>query len=148
MLFVALSQHLADRIASWFDDEDTIRFWGRPNSLYREMSLMETSPGNLHHARRVLARHVWVVHDGYHQPCALIVIEPYDDDTAGMALVVAPQRRSQGIGRQVLHALDSLQELRGVRAIIGAVEPENHWARRCYSGAGYHVAAQADGESM
>jgi GNAT superfamily N-acetyltransferase len=148
MKFIPLTEDLANTIAPWFDDPDTIRYLGPREWLYRELHLMHTAPTSELRGRQVLARYVWVVHEPDDQPCGLVDMEAYDDGTAGMALVVAPHRRHQGLGQRVLQVLHTLEELRGVRALIGAVEPDNTPARRCYERAGYTVAASPDAEGM
>jgi RimJ/RimL family protein N-acetyltransferase len=146
--FTPLTEDLAKVIAPWFDDPDSIRYLGRRDWLYRELLLIQTAPSSEFRGRKVLARHVWVIHDSEGQPCCLVDVEPYDDGTAGMVILVAPHRRNQGLGQQVLRALPALKELRNVHKIVGAVEPDNVQARRCYEQAGYTVADLPDEEGM
>lgn len=143
-----LTEDLANTIAPWFDDPDSIRYLGGRDWLYRELDLIHTAPGSEFRGHHVLARYVWVVHDLDDQPCCLVDIEPYDDGTAGMAIIVAPHRRNQGFGQQVLQALPTLTELRNVHKVVGAVEPENVQARHCFEQAGYTVADLPDEEGM
>lgn len=147
MKFVLLTQTLADQIAAWFDDSETIRYLGGRDWLYRELALMQTAPMTTFRGRQILGRYVWVV-EAEGQVCALVDIEPYDDGTAGMALVVAPEARGQGVGQRVLLAVETRPELNGVRKMIGAVEPENILARRCYERAGYGIAEAVDEEGF
>jgi uncharacterized protein GlcG (DUF336 family)/GNAT superfamily N-acetyltransferase len=148
MKFIPLTEELANTIAPWFDDPETVRYLGPREWLYRELQLMKTAAGVEFRGRRVLARHVWVVHDAGGQPFCLVDVEPYEDGTAGIAMLVAPHRRSQGLGRQVLQALPGVEALRDVRTIIGAVEPDNQLARRCFEQAGYVIAGSPNEEGM
>jgi RimJ/RimL family protein N-acetyltransferase len=148
MKFVPLTRLLADQIAYWFDDPDTVRYLGDRAWLDRELDLVQTAPGAEFRGRRILARHVWVAFTPEGEPCALIDVEPYEDGTAGIALVVAPQARGRGLGQQVLRALATRPELNGVRKIIGAFEPDNLAARYCYERAGFRVAATLDEEGF
>lgn len=95
----------------------------------------------------MLARHIWVIYEA-EAPVALVDVEPYDDGTAGIALVVGPHLRGKGIGRSVLLALGQRYELADVRTFTGAVDPENNAARRCFTGAGFQIADDVDEEGM
>lgn len=148
MEFVLLTEELAHAVASWFDDADTIRYLGNRDWLYRELGLMQTAPGAMFRGRRVLARYVWIVFDQSERLCGLIDIESYDDGTAGMALLIAPDRRGQGLGEHILGLLETRPELQGIHEIIGGVEPENVSAQRCLLRAGYIIAPAADEEGF
>jgi RimJ/RimL family protein N-acetyltransferase len=148
LTFTPLTETLAQRLAPWFDDPVTQRFLGGRDWLFRELELIHSTPGTEFRGRLVLARHVWVVQDQQGEPCALVDVGPYDDGTAGLAFVVAPHRRGQGLGAQVLLALEGREALRGVHTIIGGVEPDNLASRRCLAQAGYAVAGEPDDEGM
>ena len=134
-------------IEPWFDDPQTQRFLGNRSWLYRTLSLVQAAPGAIFHGRRVLSRHIWVIYEGT-MPVSILDVEPYDDGTAGVALVVAPALRGKGIGRRVLLGLRQRPELAEVRVFIGAVDPENTAAKRCVTRAGFEVAEQVDEEGM
>lgn len=56
---------------------------------------------------------------------------------AEVSLTVAPWRRSQGIGRAILAALDAEAARLGLRALHATVRPEHDISIRLFSGAGY-----------
>lgn len=143
---VLTPQHFA-ALESWFDDAATQRYLGGRDWLYREVTLMQTTPGVEFRGRLVQARYVWVVFEGQ-TPVALVDVEPYDDGTAGFAFVVAPVARGRGVGQTVLNLLDERAELRSTRALIGGVEPDNIAAHRCLAHAGFAIATEPDEEDM
>ena len=148
MRFEPLTSKLVAIVEPWFDDPETIRYLGRRDWVQRALLLVRQAPGAEFKGNIVLSRHAWVVFDQTNQPVGLIDIEPYNNGTAGMAFVVAPQVRGHGIGRRMLLDLGGQPELKAVHTIIGGVEPENISCRICLTKAGYMVAAEADEEGM
>ena len=148
MEFVLLTEELAQAVAPWFDDANTIRYLGTRDWLYRELQLMHTAPRSAFKGRQVLARYVWISLDQYGQPCGLVDIEPYDDGTAGMAFVIAPDLRGQGFGQHILRLLETRPEVQEIQAIVGGVEPENISARRCLERSGYTFLSAPDEEGF
>ncbi len=147
MTFTDLTTTNAETIAWWFDDPDTQRYLGDRIWLYRVIELVQTAPGTVWAGITVLGRHVWLAHDD-DGACGLIDMEIYDDGSAALALVVAPNRRSQGVGRHILTALTTRPELSAVTRLFGSIEPENLGARRCCECAGFRVAEAIDEEEM
>ena len=148
MEFVPLTEELAHAIAPWFDDADTIRYLGNRNWLYRELKLMQTAPGSEFRGRRVLARYVWIIQDQVGRPCGLVDLEPYDNGTAGLALLIAPDQRGQGLGQHILCLLEARPELERIHGIVGGVEAENISAQRCFERAGYILSTVPDKEGF
>jgi RimJ/RimL family protein N-acetyltransferase len=145
--FLPLTPPLLSLIEPWFDDSDTERYLGRREWAQRELDLVVTSPGTKFRGRLVTARYAWVVHlTG--RPVAFVVVELYDDASAGIAFVVAPSERGRGVCRGMLSALDHRPELKGVKIFAGATEPGNLPARRAVQAAGFAVARLPDDEGM
>ncbi len=145
--FELLTPDCCDEIEGWFDDAETQRYLGGRDWLRREPELMQVCVGMEFRGCIVLARYVWVVREEG-TPVALVDVEPYDDGTAGMALVVAPKARRRGVGRRVLSLLEERPELHAVYTIIGGVDPENIAMQRCLTQAGYTISATVDDEGM
>ena len=148
MEFVLLTEELAHIVAPWFDDANSIRYLGNRDWLYRELRLMQNAPGSEFRGRRILARYVWILQDQNGRPCGLVDIEPYDDGTAGMAFLIAPDQRRQGLGQHMLRLLETRPELYSVQTIVGGVEPENLAAQRCLKSAGYTFVPTPDEEGF
>lgn len=147
IVFTPITPDLIHEIEPWFDDPETQRFLGNREWVRRTLALVRESPGMEFRGQRVLARHVWVVHEAG-RAVALVDVEPYADATAGIALVVEPGVRGQGVGQRVLSSLGRLEELAEVEVLIGAIEAENIAARHCVEGAGFKVAEWEDEEGM
>jgi RimJ/RimL family protein N-acetyltransferase len=143
-----LTEELAHAVAPWFDDAKTIRYLGNRDWLYRELRLMQTAPGSEFKGRRVLARYVWVLQDQNGQPCGLVDVEPYDDGTAGMAFLIAPDHRGQRLGQHILRLMEIRPELQSSQMIVGGVEPENIAAQRCLERVGYTIVPTPDEEGF
>lgn len=82
---------------------------------------MQEAPSVEFKERMILDRYVWVVFDEADHPVGLIDIEPYNDGTAGVAFVVAPHVRGQGIGQRMLLTLAERQELSTNKNIMSDV---------------------------
>lgn len=147
MTFDELTTSNAETIAWWFDDPDTQRYLGDRTWLYSTIGLMQTAPGTGWAGITVLGRYIWIARDD-NGACGLIDLEIYDDSSAALALVVAPNRRSQGVGRQLLSELMARPELELVTRLFGSVAPENVGARRCCEHTGFRVAQTIDEEGM
>jgi RimJ/RimL family protein N-acetyltransferase len=144
--FAPLTIDLLPEIEPWFDDRETIRFLGDRAWIRRELRLVNETPGTEYRGRRVVGRNVWAIFDEV--PVGIIDVERYDDGRAGCVIVVAPARRSQGIGRTILDAVWDRPELADVEELIGGVEPENVASRRCLAAAGFRLAREPDEEGM
>lgn len=146
--FVPVTPDSIEEVEGWFDDPDTRRFLGGREWVRRLPALLQDSPGVGFRGRKVLARHAWTVRAAAIGPVGMVDVERYDDGTAGIALVVSPAMRGQGIGRRILFHLETLDQLAKVKAFIGAVEPGNEAARRCMRSARFAVAEREDEEGM
>jgi ribosomal protein S18 acetylase RimI-like enzyme len=70
--------------------------------------------------------------------CACLVdVEVYEDRTAGLAFVIAPDRRGSGLGRRALHAIAAQLAADGIREVFGGAEANNAASIRCLEGAGF-----------
>jgi RimJ/RimL family protein N-acetyltransferase len=81
-------------------------------------------------------------------PVGLIDLETYDDGTAGIALIVDPDRRGRGLGKAILSALLALPQLRDVSVVRAGTEVANQASVRCLGAAGFvreTAAPDADG---
>ena len=148
MRVAPLTSSLASVIAPWFDDAETARYLGGRAWLHASLRLVQAAPGSEVAGLRALARHLWVGFDEGEQPVALVDTEVYEDGTASLALVVAPARRGQGVGRRLLLALPEQEALRGVRTLTGGVEPDNIACQRCLAGASFVVTSIPDADEM
>jgi len=69
---------------------------------------------------------------------ALIDAEVYTDDSAAIALVVAPRWRRRGVGAATLVAVGAyLARTHGVLRLVGGVEQRNTASARCALTAGF-----------
>jgi len=59
------------------------------------------------------------------KPIALIDLETYNDGTASLALVVAPEMRGKGISTRIHKDIWGIPEMTGINKIIGGIEPAN-----------------------
>jgi RimJ/RimL family protein N-acetyltransferase len=128
----------ADRAAvdPWFDDDDTRRFIG--GTGWVEHSLMHPpTPPTERDGRQIAARFMWVAReDGV--PVGVVDFATYDDWTADLAMVVAPDHRRAGVCTRILEAVvDHPALLEGVRVMRLGVEPDNIGAARCAQSAGF-----------
>lgn len=148
MIFKTLTPQLCTLIETWFDDAETIRFLGKRDWLWEELNLIQTATGQDFKGNNVLARHIWLVFGDDNIPVALVDVEPYNDGTAGMAFVVAPDLRGKGIGQKILLSLTERPELKNVDVLIAGVEPENISCLTCMSNAGFIISETPDEEGM
>lgn len=146
--FVPLTGELICEVEEWFDDGATLRFLGGRDWIWRELWLLISQPGAVVGDVRVAGRHAWLVRDADERFVGFIGVEVYDDDTAALSMVVAPEVRGLGVGRRVLGSLDELPELAGVERLVGGVEPANHAARQVLVAAGFKVSHKPDDEGM
>jgi Acetyltransferases, including N-acetylases of ribosomal proteins len=126
-----------DAIDPWFDDDDTRRFIG--GSGWVEHSLLHPpKPPTEHDGRQISARFMWVAReDGV--PVGVVDIETYDDRTADLALIVAPDHRRAGLCKRILEAAIGHPALGDVQVMRLGVEPDNIGAARCAESAGFSV---------
>ena len=95
----------------WFDDAETRRWLGDrrwPSMILR----LAAGPPAEHRGHQVLDRRTWIV-------------EVYEDRTAGLAFVIAPDRRGSGLGRRALHAIAEQLAADGIREVFGGAEADN-----------------------
>jgi RimJ/RimL family protein N-acetyltransferase len=125
-----------DAVDPWFDDDDTRRFLG--GTGWVEHSLMHPpKPPAEREGRQIVARFMWVAReDGL--PVGVVDIATYDDWTADLAMVVAPEHRRAGVCKRILEAVIEHPALvDGVRVMRLGVEPDNVGAARCAQSAGF-----------
>ncbi|MHB8643957.1 MAG: GNAT family N-acetyltransferase [Gaiellaceae bacterium] len=131
-----------DTIVPWFDDDDTRRFIG--GTGWVEHSLLHPPPPSTERlGRQISARFMWMARESG-VPVGVVDIASYDDATADLALIVAPDHRRGGVCKRILDAViahPALQELKMMRL---GVEPENTGAARCAKAAGF--SAEPNGE--
>jgi RimJ/RimL family protein N-acetyltransferase len=124
-----------DAVDPWFDDDDTRRFIG--GTGWVEHSLLHPPPPSAdHRGRQISARFMWVARE-HGIPVGVVDIETYDDGTADLALVVAPDHRRAGLCKRILQAVIDDPALRHVHVMRLGVEPENAGAARCAESAGF-----------
>jgi RimJ/RimL family protein N-acetyltransferase len=131
-----------DAVDPWFDDDDTRRFVGGIGWV--EHSLMHPPPPPTEsRGRQISARFMWVAREGG-VPVGVVDIATYDDETADLALIVAPDHRRGGVCTRILAAVVAHSALGDVRMIRLGIEPENVGAARCAEAAGF--TAEPNGE--
>jgi RimJ/RimL family protein N-acetyltransferase len=145
--FVALDGQLVQEIGPWFDDPDTQRYLGGRDWIARELGLIREMPGARQRDKTIVGRWGWVAFDGA-EPVGFVGAERYDDGTASATFVVAPDRRGQGIGRQVLSAMIDRSELAGVTRFVGGVEPDNVGCIQCLAALGATLPSLVDDDGM
>jgi len=135
-------------VEPWFDDEDTRRELGDREWIRRAVSLVATRPGSVEGDQLVTNRIVWVAFDSG-VPVGLMDVETYEDSTASFALVVAPHRRKEGIGRRIIAAAVQHRRLAAISSWVVGVEPTNESSIRCLEGAGFRLTSLApDNQGM
>ena len=90
-------------VEPWFDDAETRRWLGDRRWPSMILRLAAGPPGE-HRGHQVLDRRAWLVEED-DAPVGLVDVEVYEDQTAGLAFVIAPDRRGSGLGRRALHAI-------------------------------------------
>jgi RimJ/RimL family protein N-acetyltransferase len=124
----------------WFHEEQTRRWLGGPGWPALVLRLALDPPAE-YRGRRVTGRFAWLAYaEG--QPVGLVDVERYADGTAGLALVVDPARRRQGLGKWIIQAVLAHPELGGTELIRAGIEPDNQASVRCFTAVGF--AAEAD----
>jgi RimJ/RimL family protein N-acetyltransferase len=139
--FVALAADTLGLAEPWFKDAQTRRWLGGPGWPALVLRLALDPPAE-YRGRRVTGRFAWLAYaEG--QPVGLVDVERYADGTAGLALVVDPARRRQGLGKQIIQAVLAHPELGGTELVRAGIEPKNQASVRCFTAVGF--AAEADG---
>ena len=124
-----------DAVDPWFDDDDTRRFVG--GTGWVEHSLMHPpSPPTEREGRQISARFMWVARED-RVPVGVVDVATYDDGTADLALIVAPERRRAGLCKRILEAVVAHPALGEVQVMRLGVEPDNVGAARCAESAGF-----------
>jgi RimJ/RimL family protein N-acetyltransferase len=124
----------------WFHDEQTQRWLGGPGWPALVLRLASDPPA-AYRGRRVTGRFAWLAYaEG--QPVGLVDVERYADGTAGLALVVDPARRRQGLGKRIIQAVLAHPELGETELIRAGIEPDNQASVRCFTAVGF--AAETD----
>lgn len=142
-----LTPKLAVVIEPWFDDPDTARHLGGRDWIHHALNLMHLMPGMECDGTTVLGRYGWVI-DVDDRSVAFLDVEVYDDRTASLAIVVAPEARGRGIARRVLSGIWEHEKLAGVDELFGSISVDNEAIRRCLLAAGFKVDDQPDHEGM
>jgi len=122
-------------VEPWFDDAETRRRLGDRTWPSMILRLAGSPPGE-HRGRSVLEHRAWLV-EMDNAPVGLVDAESYEDDTVGIALIVAPAYRSCSVGRRTLEAVAGQLVEEGMREIFGGVEVDNVASIRCMEAAGF-----------
>jgi RimJ/RimL family protein N-acetyltransferase len=124
-----------DAVDPWFDDDDTRRFIG--GTGWVEPSLLHApKPPAGREGRQISARFMWVAREAG-VPVGVVDVETYDDGTADLALIVAPDHRRAGLCKRILEAVIDNPALRDVQVMRLGVEQDNVGAARCAESAGF-----------
>jgi RimJ/RimL family protein N-acetyltransferase len=122
-------------VEPWFDDAQTRQWLGDrrwPAMILR----MAAGPPGEHRGLQVLDRRAWIV-EADDAPVGLVDVEVYADRTAGLAFVIAPDRRGSGLGRRALNAIAEQLAADGIREVFGGAEANNAASIRCMEGAAF-----------
>jgi ribonuclease HI len=111
----ALTEDDLPAVDPWFADPETVRRLGGPD-WPRQLLVLARAPG----------RHAFLALAGA-EPVGLADVEeePGPPSRAVLALLVAPGRRGQRVGRRILDALAGRRELEDVPVLAGEVEAGN-----------------------
>lgn len=131
---VPLNEELVRAITPWWSDPETKKWiGGYPASKALELS---QSPPDEFRGRKVLKRSALVgLLD--QQPVSLVDFELYEDASAGVGLVVGPNHRKQGWGRETLRRLADSKHVAGIKVLFAGIEPKNVASVRCFQAAGF-----------
>jgi RimJ/RimL family protein N-acetyltransferase len=136
---VALTADTLALAEPWFQDEQTRRWLGGPGWPALVLRLALDPPAE-YRGRRVTGRFAWLAYaEG--QPVGLVDVERYADGTAGLALVVDPARRGQGLGGRIIQAALAHPELGGTELVRAGIEPDNQASVRCFTAVGFAAEA-------
>jgi RimJ/RimL family protein N-acetyltransferase len=124
-----------DSVDPWFDDDDTRRFIGGTGWVEHSL-LHDPAPPAEHLGRQISQRFMWVARED-EAAVGVVDIATYDDGTADLALVVAPDHRRGGVCTRILEAVVVHPALVDVKVIRLGVEPDNVGAARCAERAGF-----------
>ena len=141
--FEILTPELVQKLEPWFDDPETIRYLGARDWLQQELTLMHQEFDFEFHGNTVLSRYDWVIFDT-DQAIALVVVEPYRNQTASLAFVVAPEARGLGFGQRVLVSVCNEPALENIKTLFANVEPENMACCKCLTKAGFETSNVLD----
>jgi len=124
-----------ETVDPWFDDDDTRRFIGGTGWVEHAL-LHAPAPRAEQRGRQVSARFMWVAREEG-VAVGIVDIETYDDGTADLAMIVAPDHRRAGVCARILEAVIVHPALADVRVMRLGVEPDNVGAARCAERAGF-----------
>jgi len=133
---------MAEQIADWFDDADTVRYLGGQQWLESALRFERPAPPEPGEAT---AAYAWLVVAADQQPVAVVAVAVSGARSAFLELAVAPTRRLRGVGKRVLTRLWTLPELANVDAIYGTIEADHPGAVRLAQSAGFTRTASVDG---
>ena len=136
---ITLRQFTATALATvtpWFDDAETSRWLGGRDWPENLLRLVAARPSE--HRGSVVRDRLGLIASLGRRDVALIDAEVYTDDSAAIALVVAPRSRRRGVGAATLVAVGSyLARTHGVVRLVGGVEQHNTASARCAVTAGF-----------
>ena len=157
-----LEVHDLPRLAAWFDDDETHRWLGGPEWLERVVAATPDVRGTFRGA--LVLDSVALLATIGPGPVALLVADVYDRSpsivdaprhapeplvrTGGIAILVDPTMRRQGVGTAALRALVSHRPLGAVRRWRASVEPGNAASRGVFAAAGFRTDDAVDTEGL
>lgn len=147
MRYVALTEGLLPLVEDWFDDPETTRFLYGRQEIRREIELMRTMPGTEFRGAIILSRHDWIFFQK-EKAVGFLGVEMYENGTASLVFVVAPDERGKGIGTRILSYLNVIPEIKSAEVFVGGVEPENIASIRSLVKAGFAIGAEPDEEGL
>jgi RimJ/RimL family protein N-acetyltransferase len=119
-------------VEAWFDDPETQRWLGGREWPRRLLDLAAVPD------RCAL---LFTRHGG---PVALLDLERNEDDTAAIAVVVAPTHRRQGVACTILSSLFALPEAKDLVEVVGEVEDGNVASQQLLRSAGFESTVRTD----
>ena len=84
-----------------------------------------------------------IVLDGA-EPVGMVIVG-LEDGEAAVALLVAPEKRGRGYGKQILRELVHQPEVASARVFLAPIEPEHAASRKCFEAVGFRQEGIEDG---
>jgi GNAT superfamily N-acetyltransferase len=121
------------RILPWFDNTETRRRLGGFYPVRPQLESMLSAPN----------KHGWLMWKE-DTPVGLIELEK-EDGLAYVLILVAPEKRGEGIGHLLVAALPQLARHIGSKSIRACIAADGLISQRCFLAAGYILTEEEDG---
>lgn len=126
------TEHFAT-ISPWFEDAETQRRLGGFYPLQEQLQSLISDPD----------KHAWLLWQE-EMPVGLIELEK-EKSIAHVLILVAPDKRGQGLGHKLVTVLPPLARKMGTQTLRACVATSGVASRRCFLAAGYAEQGEEDG---